>query len=243
VGLGNYETLWRDRVFWLSLRNTLAYVLVVVPATVALGLGVALLINAGRSLSAFYRAAHFLPVMATLVATAMTWEVILHPTIGLLNQLLAPLGFGATNWLKDPATVLPVLCVIGIWEQLGFTMVLFLAGLAAIPRDLNDAADIDGADHPYDRFVTVTWPLLGPVTMFVLVVTAIRAFKVFDTVAVLTQGGPNKQSEMLLYSIYSEGFLFLRSGYASALTVVFLIIILGLTLAQVRGLDRRTHYA
>ena len=242
IGLGNYAELLDDHVFWTSLGNTMFYVVIVVPGAVFGGLGIAILIEAHTSLRSLYRAIHFIPVMVTTAAAALAWEALLHPTIGLVNQVLRSLGLGAYNWLQEPDLVMPVLCVLGIWETAGFTMVLFLAGLSAIPKDLYDAAAIDGADSAWDRFVTVTWPLLGPVTLFVFIVTATRAFKVFDYVAVLTQGGPNKASEVLLHTIYSEGFLFLRTGYASALTVVFLVLILAFTLLQSKTFDRRVHY-
>lgn len=242
AGLKNYAELIADPVFWTALFNTGFYVGIVVPASVFGGLGIALLISGLTRLGTFYRAIHFIPVMVTTVAAALAWEALLHPTIGLLNHILRAMGLPGHNWLQEPALVMPVLCVLGVWETLGFTMVLFLAGLSSIPNELYDAAAIDGADGIWDRFVTVTWPMLGPVTLFVFIVTATRAFKVFDFVAVLTQGGPNKASEVLMYTIYSEGFLFLRTGYASALTVVFLAIILAFTLVQSKIFDKRVHY-
>src|SRR5262249_49696368 len=133
--------------------------------------------------------------------------------------------------------------VIGIWQNLGFAMVLFMAGLKSIPQDLYDAAAVDGADSVLDRLRTVTLPLLGPVTMFVVIVEALNAFRVFDTVKILTQGGPAKSSEVLLYTLYTESFEFLRTGYGAAITVVFLAIIVTLTLLQARIMDRRVHYS
>lgn len=242
IGLGNYAELWTDRVFWRSLTNTLVYVGVVVPASVAFGLGAALLIEASTSLRAFYRAAYFLPVTATLIAMAIVWQFLLHPSVGLVNLALEQVGIRGLDWLKNPSTALATLCVIGIWQAMGLNMVLFMAGLTAIPRDLYDAADIDGADGAWERFRRITWPMLGPATMFVVVITAIRSFQVFDTVAVLTEGGPNKHTEVLLYTMYQEGFSFFRSGYASALTVVFLVFVLMLTLIQAKALDHRVHY-
>jgi multiple sugar transport system permease protein len=132
--------------------------------------------------------------------------------------------------------------VIGIWQLLGFNMVLFLAGLSAIPKDLYEAAEIDGAASGIDRFLTITWPLLGPTTMFVIVTTSITAFKVFDTVAVMTRGGPMGSSEVLLYNIYLEGFQYFHTGYAAALTVIFLVFILAFSAFQTFALDRRVHY-
>jgi multiple sugar transport system permease protein len=241
IGLANFAHLAADRVFWQSLGNTLVYVGVVVPASVALGLGAALLIESGTSLRSFYRAVYFLPVTATLSAMAVVWQFILHPTVGLLNLSLELVGIDGTNWLKNRSTALFALAGIGIWQAIGLNMVLFMAGLKAIPRELYEAAAVDGADAGWDRFWTVTWPLLSPATMFVVLVTAIRSFQVFDTVQVLTEGGPNKATEVLLYTMYTEGFSFFRSGYAAAITVVFLGLVLVLTLLQARGFERRVR--
>ncbi|PBB51880.1 MULTISPECIES: sugar ABC transporter permease [Mesorhizobium] len=242
VGVDNFEQVFADDGFRASLINTLVYVATVVPGTIMFGLGIALLIESGKSLRAFYRAIHFVPYMATLAAMAIAWEALLHPTIGLVNQSLASLGLPTSNWLRDENTVLPVLAVIGIWQNLGFAMVLFLAGLKAIPQDLYDAADIDGADLWLDRLRTVTLPMLGPVSMFIFIVVALRAFETFDTVEVLTQGGPGHASEMLLFTLYRESFVYLRTGYGASVAVVFLIIVVALTLLQARVMDKRVHY-
>lgn len=242
IGLRNFAALLDDATFRASFVNTCLYVLVVVPATTLAGLAVALLIESGQSLRAFYRAAHFIPFMATLAAMAVAWEALLHPTIGLANQALTALGLPTANWLRDERTVLPVLGLIGVWQNLGFAMVLFLAGLKSIPSELYDASEIDGADGTFDRLRTVTLPMLGPVMMFVVIVTALRAFQTFDTVKILTQGGPAKASEMLLYTLYVESFEFLRTGYGAAITIVFLAIVVGLTLLQARLMDKRVHY-
>jgi multiple sugar transport system permease protein len=242
VGLANFREVFGDEGFRISLVNTVVYVLIVVPGSVGLGLLIALLIESGQSCRAFYRAAHFVPFMATLAAMAIAWEALLHPSIGLVNQTLTALGLPTTNWLRDETTVLRVLAVIGIWQNLGYAMVLFLAGLKAIPQDLYDASDIDGADLWFDRLRTVTLPMLGPVTMFVVIVVALRAFETFDTVQVLTRGGPGHASEMLMYTLYRESFGYLRTGYGAAVTLVFLVIVVALTLVQARVMDRRVHY-
>ncbi|MFB9947519.1 carbohydrate ABC transporter permease [Rhizobium puerariae] len=242
VGLANFEEVMGDEGFRASFVNTLLYVVIVVPGTIVLGLAIALLIESGKSARAFYRAIHFLPFMATLTAMAIAWEALLHPTIGLVNQTLAGLGLPTANWLRDEGTVLPVLAAIGIWQNLGYAMVLFLAGLKSIPQDLYDAADIDGADLWFDRLGTVTLPMLGPVTMFVFIVVALKAFETFDTVQVLTQGGPGHSSEMLLFTLYRESFQYLRTGYGASVAVVFLVIVVALTLIQARVMDKRVHY-
>lgn len=242
IGVDNYKELIAEKVFWKALGNTLIYVGIVVPSSVGLGLGVALLIEGGKSWRAFYRAAFFLPVMATLIAMSIVWEFMLHPQFGLINMIIRDFGFPAQNWLNDTALALPVLAVIGIWQSFGFNMVLFLAGIVSIPRILYEAAEIDGTRNAWDRFRLVTWPMLGPVTMFVVVITAIRSFQVFDTVHAITKGGPVKSTEVLLYTMYAEGFEFLRSGYAAAIAVVFLVFVLILTVIKVRLFDSKVHY-
>ncbi len=242
VGLANFVEYFADPQSRQTLINTLIYVAVTVTGSIVLALLVALLIESLPFGKTFFRAVYFLPVVSTFVAMATVWELILHPSMGLLNVALRFVGIAGQDWLHDRATVLPTLCAIGIWETLGFNMVLFLAGLKAIPRDYYEAAEIDGAGSAWNRFWTVTWPLLGPTTLFVVVISAIRAFRVFESVAVLTRGDPGGASEVLLYSIYKEGFGFLRIGYASAVTVIFLLTLLLLTLVQVRFADRKVHY-
>jgi multiple sugar transport system permease protein len=242
VGFDNFAELLRDRGFMTSLRNTVVYVCLVTPGSIAGALLLALLIEAGTRGRTFFRAVFFLPVVSLTVAMAAAWQYLLHPTIGPLNAMLGAVGLAGPEWLSSSATVLISLAAIGIWENLGFNLVLFLAGLTAIPRELYAAAEVDGARIGWERFRLVTWPMLGPTTLFVLTITMIRAVRVFDTVAVLTQGGPNKASEVLLYSIYLEGFSFFRLGYAAAITLVFLAIVLALMWLQTRVLDKRVHY-
>ena len=243
IGLENFQELLEDRGFAVSFRNTVIYVGIVTPLSILLGLGAALLIEAGIRGRSLFRAVFFLPVVSLTVAMAAAWQYLLHPTIGPLNAFLRYLGMAAPPfWLSSSDWVLLSLSAIGIWENLGYNMVLFLAGLTAIPRELYQAAEVDGAQRSLDRFRLVTWPLLGPTTLFVVTITMIRSIRVFDTVAVLTQGGPNRASEVLLYTMYKEGFTFLRLGYSAAITLVFLVIVLGLVWLQTKALDRRVHY-
>jgi multiple sugar transport system permease protein len=243
IGLDNFAELTRDRGFLASLRNTIVYVGLVTPASIAGGLAIALLIEAGTRGRTFFRAIFFLPVVSLVVAMASAWQYLLHPTIGPLNAALRAVGLAGPAWLSSSDTVLLSIAAIGIWENLGFNMVLFLAGLTAIPRDLYAASEVDGARLAWDRFRLVTWPLLGPTTLFVLTITMIRSLtRSFDLVAVLTQGGPNKASEVLLHTLYQEGFTYFRLGYAAAITLVFLAIVVSLMTLQTRFLDRRVHY-
>ena len=242
IGLENYIELFKDRTFRISLQNTAVYTLIVTPVSVFLGLGAALLIESETRGKAFFRTVYFLPVASLLVAMATVWQYLLHPTMGPVNAMLGLLGIDGPNWLGSSSTVLPSLAMIGIWQSVGFNMVLFLAGLTAIPRELYSAAEMDGVKSAWERFRLVTWPLLGPTTLFVLTISVINSVKVFESVKTLTQGGPNKASEVLLHTIYQEGFVFLRVGYASAMTVIFLMVLIVMMLLQYRVLDRRVHY-
>lgn len=242
IGFDNYSELYKDTVSRKSFINTFAYVGMVVPISVFGGLFIAMLIEARPSGKAFYRTIFFLPVMATLIAMSIVWEFILQPDFGLLNQILGYFGIEGKNWLNNRSTVLFVLAGIGIWHQLGYNMVLFISGLLSIPRHLYEAADMDGIPAGFSRFRLITFPMLAPVTLFVVVITSIKAFQVFDTVQVLTKGGPSKSSEVLLFTMYKEAFEFFRTGYASAISVVFLLVILIITVIKVQYFDKRVHY-
>ncbi|MCZ7908172.1 sugar ABC transporter permease [Agrobacterium leguminum] len=240
VGLGNFAKAFQDPVFLRSLANTAIYALIVIPFGVFLALGVALLVYNRKRSRAFWEVAYFLPVTATLVAMATVWQFLLHPSLGPVNAAIKWLGFEPVAFLSNPVLLIPTMALMGVWQILGFNMVLFLAGLTAISKDLHEAARLDGAKNPIDRFLTVTWPMLGPTTMFVVVTTSISAFKVFETVAVLTKG--RFGSETLLFDLYLEGFEYSNTGYAAALTIIFLAIVLVLSIGQTLHMDRKVHY-
>jgi multiple sugar transport system permease protein len=242
IGLKNLSKALNDPVIHRSIVNTLLYVAIVVPGAVLISLFVAILIHRRTHTRSFYEVVYFLPVTSTLIAMATMWQFLLHPNLGPINSVLKSIGFGEIAFLSEPKLVIPTLAAIGIWQLIGFNMVLFLAGLSAIPRDLYEAADVDGASHPIDRFLRVTWPMLGPTTMFVTVTTFITAFKVFDTVAVMTRGGPGGASEVLLYAVYLEGFQYFHMSYAATLTLIFLAFTLVFSIVQTFFLDRRVHY-
>lgn len=240
TGLQNFRRAFDDPVFLRALRNTAVYAAIVIPLGVGLALGIALLVHGRTRSRGFWEIAYFLPVTATLVAMATVWQFVLHPTLGPVNAAIRWLGFDPVSFLATPSLIIPTMAMIGVWQVLGFNMVLFLAGLTGVPKDLYEAARLDGAKNPIDRFLTVTWPMLGPTTMFVAVTTSISAFKVFETVAVLTKG--RSGSEVLLYAIYLEGFEYAETGYAAALTLLFLAIVLVLSIGQTLHLDKKVHY-
>ena len=246
IGWDNYRELFTDPIGRRAITNTLIYVAIVIPFSMGLGLLVALGLHRmaqwAPRLSNALRAAYFLPVAATLVAMAVAWQMLLHPSLGLINAALRELGLPGRNWLSDRGLVLYTLAVIGVWQSVGYTMVLYLAGLAAVPGDLYEAASVDGAERGWERFWTVTWPLLGPTTLFVAVITATNAFRVFETVATLTRGEPAFASDTLVYALYREGFVYFKAGYASAITMVFFVFVLLVTLIKFRVLESRVHY-
>jgi multiple sugar transport system permease protein len=242
IGAANFGKAMTDPAFRRALWNTFLYVAIVMPLAVGLGLLVAVLVHGRTRTRSFYEIVYFLPVTTTLVAMATVWTFVLHPKLGPVNALLEAVGLERQAFLSDPRLVLPTLALIGVWNLVGFNMVLFLAGLTAIPKDLYEAAEVDGCANPIDRFLTITWPLLGPTTMFVIVTTSITAFKVFDTVAVMTHGGPMGSSEVLLYAIYLEGFQYFHMSYAATLTLIFLAFTLVFSVMQTLVLDRRVHY-
>jgi len=212
--------------------------LLVSSGSIIIGLGAALLIESHDSWRGFYRTAFFMPVASTLIAMAVVWQFLMHPTVGFLNHMLSWFGIAPRNWLLDYSLALPSLAAIGIWQMSGLAMVMFLAGLKNIPTEMRHASLLDGMSHPVDRFFRLTLPMLGPTLLFVVTICGIRSLQVFDTVHALTQGGPNKATEVLLHTIYAEGFGFFRMGYASAMVVIFVACVVVLTLVQQAGMEK-----
>ncbi|MEX2746270.1 carbohydrate ABC transporter permease [Rhizobium mongolense] len=242
IGIRNYAALVHDRGFLNALSNTALYVSVVVSMSVLFGLLLAILVHGTGRLRRLYEVIFFLPVASTLVALGLVWKFMLHSRIGPVNELISFLGFQRIDFFNNPSIAIFALAAIGIWHLVGFNMILFLAGLTAIPRDLYHAAAVDGADGFWDRLVRVTWPMLGPTTIFVTITSTITAFQVFDTVAVITHGGPAGSTDVILYQLYQASFQYFETGYASALTVVFLIIMMAISAVQIFA-ARGVHYS
>jgi multiple sugar transport system permease protein len=241
VGLANFAALARDPLVWVSLRNTLLYTLHV-PVAMAIALGVALVLQRRSRATRVARTIFFLPYVSSVVAVALVWQWMYHPDFGVLNYLTARLGFSPVDWLGNPHTALIAVMIVSIWIQVGYQMVVFLAGLQAIPREYLDAARVDGASA-WQRFWRVTFPLLKPVTLFVLVTGIITSFQVFTLVYVLTDGGPLHATDVIVYHIYQMAWEFLQFGGASALSLVLTVLLLGATWVQFRLLGRRVEYA
>jgi len=240
VGLLNYRELLRDPLWWRALRNTLLFALLGGPLTVGLALGAALLVNAPATrFKAAFRTALFAPVVATLVAMAVVWHALYHPRFGMFGHLLAFFGLPRVDWLGDPRWALPSLVLLAAWKNFGYTMVVFVAGLQAIPEELYEAARIDGASA-WARFRHVTVPLLGPTLFFVAVVTAIGYLQVFAEPYVMTpEGGPLKSTLTASLLMYERGFRWWSLGPAAAIAVLLFVVVLAATLLQLgRGRER-----
>lgn len=237
VGLDNYRKLLVDTDFKTALWNTAYYAGVTVPLTILISLGLALLLNQGLIGTATYRAIYFLPVITSSVAISVVWKWIYNPDYGLLNIALYSLGLPCPDWLGSTTWAMPAIIIMSIWRGLGSNIVIFLAGLQGVPRSLYEAATIDGASR-YQLFRHITLPLISPTTFFVLVMSVISSFQVFDQVMVMTQGGPGNATLVVVYHIYREAFRNFRMGYASAAAYVLFLLILILTLFQWVGRRR-----
>jgi len=242
AGLGNYRNLLTDPQTGTVLLHTLVYVLGYLPIVYAGGLGLALALNQRLKGRAFLRATYFLPVVTSWVVVALVWKWLLNPTNGLVNELLGLLHLPQPGWWTDPAWALPSVILSSAWKDLGFVMVIMLAGLQSIPDDLLEAAKVDGAGA-WQRFWRVTLPLLSPSTFFVVVISLINGFQVFDQVFVMTHGGPSGASQVVVGQIYDLTFRYGRAGEASALSWILFALILVITAVQIRGQRRWVHYA
>ncbi len=240
VGLANYARLLGDPTFWPALRNTLYFVLVGGPLSLAVSLTAALLVEARRTrLRAVFRTIFFLPVVTTLVAVAVVWRYLYHPRYGLLNQLLGLAGLGPIDWLGDPRWAMPALILLAVWKNFGFNMVIFIAGLQAIPAHLLEAARLDGAGA-WQQLRRVTLPLLTPTFALVALLTTIGYTQLFAEPYVMTQGGPANSTLSVVLLMYEEGFRWWNVGYGAAIALVLFALILVPTLTQMRlrGLER-----
>jgi multiple sugar transport system permease protein len=229
VGIDNYVALLGNALFWKALGNTLYFVVVGVPLSVAVSLGAALLLHSklGR-FKPFFRTAFFAPVVTTVVAVAVIWRYLFHTRYGLVNWGLSGLGIDPIDWLGDPHWAMPTIIVFAVWKNFGYNMIIFLAGLQAIPEDLYEAARIDGASV-WQQFRNVTLPMLGPVLLLVGILTMAGYFQLFAEPYVMTQGGPLESTVSVLYLMYEQGFKWWNLGMASAVAFVLFVLMAGIT--------------
>lgn len=237
-GLGNYGDLLRDDRFWNALKVTSIYTVVTVIGQVAIGLFLAQALRATTWFTVVLRAAFFFPFIASLAVVGIVWRFLLDPQVGLVDAWLGGLGLGEPDWLQSTSLALPTLCVVGIWKNLGFTMIVLLAGIQGIPTYLYEAATLDGAGS-WGRFRHVTLPALRPPLLFTTVIATITGLQLFDLPYVMTSGGPIFHTESIVQYLYAQGFVNFSLGYASAISWVLFLLIMAVSLVQLRLLRYR----
>ncbi|UQZ32832.1 sugar ABC transporter permease [Paenibacillus sp. PK3_47] len=240
VGIANFVDQFNNPDFWTAMRNTIYYMVLVIPFNISLSLLVAVGLNkvTGKGL---YRVFYFMPVVTSSVSIGVIWMWILNGDFGILNSLLAHLGVQGPDWLTDTNWVIPSIAMLSIWWGLGNNMVIFLAGLQGISRSYYEAAEIDGASR-FRQFLSITLPLLSPTTFFIAIMAIINSFQVFDQAFVMTNGGPAKASYTIVYHIYQQGFIDFKMGQSAASAMILFCIILVFTLIQFKMSKRWVHY-
>ncbi len=230
TGLTNFTRLFGSNVFWHSLQNTIVFAVVIVPLQSACALGLAVLVNAKVRGTNFFRTVYFLPVVTSMVVVSMLW-LFMYQQDGLINSLLAQIGITGPDWIGDPNTALFAIILMSAWQAMGFHMVIWLSGLQTISADLYEAASLDGAG-PWQQFVNVTWPGLKQTRTFILITITIAAFSLFTQINVMTQGGPLDSTSTLVFLAVRTGFQQQQTGYASAMSLVFFVLVLAVSLVQ-----------
>jgi multiple sugar transport system permease protein len=241
VGLKNFFSMFTDKVFRISLKNNILFTLTTVPVGIALALILAVLIRSYAWFKTYIKISFFIPYISSIVAVSIVWKVMLHPSMGPINQTLAALGIeDLPRWFQDRNWALPSIIALSIWQNLGYSLLIYVAALGTIPPELYEAARIDGA-NPVQEFFRVTIPMVSPTTFFMFIINMIGSFRVFDQISVITDGGPGNATNVLAYYIYQNAFTYYRMGYASSIAWFLFIIIFTLTLIQ-RRFQRSVTY-
>lgn len=232
VGVDNYRNaLLENPDFWHVIRNSVIFAIGLVPMNMALALTLAIALSRPRPGVVFFRTVFFAPVITSAVAWAIVWKFLLQGEGGTVNQILAYIGIDGPNWLREPNWAMAAVIITRVVKMVGLNMILYIAALQAIPRDYEEAARLEGASG-FQVFRMVTWPLLAPTTLIIMVITTIGSFKVFDHIYLMTGGGPENGTLVLAYYIYEQAFEFFNVGYASALAMIMFVIVLALTIVQ-----------
>ena len=241
VGLDNFRYLWENETFHEVLLNTLYFTTAAVGISLLLGLIAALLLNQPLKFRDGARAVVFAPTLLSGAAIGIVWAYLFDPNYGLIAQVLSWVGLHSPDWLNRPEWAMPAIIIVYVWKNLGFATVIFLAGLQAIPRDLYDAAKVDGANMLW-RFRSVTLPMLSPISFFLLITSILNTFQAFDIIRVMTNGGPTDSTNTLIYYVYEQAFLRESAGRSAAAALVMFVLMMGITLIQLRFTERRVHY-
>ncbi len=242
IGFGNYQNLLRDQVFLQAVKNNLIIALVTIPLSLIIALSMALFANMKARGRGLIRAGYFYPTLLPMIAVANIWLFVYTPGYGLVSFIGGLWGFDNINLLGNPETVMPAIIIVLIWKEAGYFMIFFLSGLQNIPKDMYEAARVDGSNS-WQTFRNITWPLLMPTTLFVVIIALTNAFKNVDHLYIMTKGGPDNASTMILYYIYQVGFEFWDTGSASAITGILVAILLIITCIKFFVIDKRTYYS
>ncbi len=241
VGLANFSRLFTDDLFWNALVHTLSFIGGYIPLVMISGLLAAVLMNSQIRAKGFFRTAFFIPVISSWIAVALLWTWMFNPKFGLVNYFLSLFKITGPAWLYDPSWAMTAIIITSVWKDTGFVMMLFLAGLQDIPVNLMEAASIDGATK-IRKFFSLILPLLSPTTFFVLVISMINSFQVFDQVWAMTEGGPAGSTSVLVEQIYKNAFRYNNMGYASTIALILFLFILVITVFQILGQRKWVHY-
>jgi multiple sugar transport system permease protein len=234
IGINNYLKLFDDPLFYTALQNTFYFVIMAGPLSIAVSLGAALLLNSKLvKYKAIFRLSYFIPVVTTLVAVAIVWRFIYHPKFGIVNYILSLVGIEQIDWLGDTTTAMPAIVLMSVWKSFGYNMIIFIAGLQNIPEDLYEAASIEGATG-WQKFKSITIPMLAPTTIFISLITMIGYFQFFAEPYIMTQGGPLNSTLSIVQYMYQEGFKWWNMGYSASIAFVFFFIILLGTIIQLK---------
>jgi multiple sugar transport system permease protein len=240
-GFGNFAMLFKDPIFLLSLKNNFI-LLAVIPITMVVSLLLAIVINKHVYMKGLFKVVYFMPYISSIVAVAVVYQVLFHPSFGPVNQFLMSIGIGnPPKWLADTKFALVSVMMIQVWVSIGFYLIIYLAGLQGIPKDLYESADIDGASG-WRKLISITVPMLSPTSFFLLVTGVIGTFRIFDLISVLTSGGPANSTSVLVYYLYESAFINLKTGYASAMGIILLLVTLIITLLQWVAQKRWVNY-
>ncbi|MBR2567668.1 MAG: sugar ABC transporter permease [Paenibacillus sp.] len=241
VGLSNYQEVLSNPLFWKVIRNTLMYMALTVPLSAALGLVYALAIERAGKLRSMYRVLFFVPVVVSVSVAGLVFSLMFSPQKGLFNEWLGLFGIGEQAWLQDTKLAMFALAIVGVWMSFGYNVVLYISGLKQLNNEVKEAAAIDGASG-WQSFRHMTFPLLMPVHMFVWTITLLHSLQIFATVHIMTLGGPNNSTNVWAFFIWQEAFQFFNTGTASAAATILFVIVLGLTVIQVRWMQKRTQW-
>ncbi|MEK3782587.1 carbohydrate ABC transporter permease [Paenibacillus sp. FSL R5-0810] len=241
VGLQNFRSLLEDDIFLKSIRNNMIFLLTV-PIYMIISMALAILIDRHVYMKGYFKVAYFMPYISNIVAVAVVWQVLFQPSYGPINEVLRSIGIASPpKWIADPNYALVSIMMISVWISIGFNLIIYIAGLQSIPKDLYEAAEIDGANG-WTKFRRITLSLLSPTSFFLLVTGIISTFKVFDIIAVMTQGGPIGSTTMMVWYLYDTAFVNLKVGYASSIAAVLFGFVMLITLGQWAAQKKWVNY-